>query len=151
MIASLLLYLATHWVIVIAVCLAVIGLGIASYVLKNLHYAIIAAALATAGFLYQGAVMSGIQDQLNKDAAAQSETYKSHLREIGVLSLKDAAQSKLDADKIDKLESKASETPKNVGACFDVDTARRVSNIGKSKPASYRAGGYSKLFSKGSR
>lgn len=148
---ALLLYLATHWVIVLAVVLGVIGLGIAAYVYENLHFAVFAAALAVAGFLYQGAVMSGIQDQLNKDAVAQSETYKNRLREIGVLSLKDAAQSKIDADKIDKLESRASETPKNVGACFDAATALRVSNIGRSKPTTNRTFGHSKLFSKGSR
>jgi len=148
---AFLLYFAYHWVVVVVAILVVAGLSAAAYILKNLKFALAAIAVAVAGFAYQGAVTSGIQTQLNKDIAAQAELYQGRLRTLSDLAIKNAAQAKLDADKIDNLERIASETPKNVGACFDVGTARRVSNIGRPKPTSTGPVRHSGLFSKGSR
>lgn len=150
---ALLAYLASHWVLATSTTLAVIGLGGAAYVFKNLKFALAAIALAVAGFMYQGAVMSGINLQIAKDTAAQAEILNSRLDTLNTLALKNAMQAKVDADKIEELERTASETPTNAGACFDVDTARRVSNIGKQPAKSVTPGArrYPNLFSKGSR
>jgi hypothetical protein len=153
MVMATLAYLGSHWVLVIVVTLVVAGLGVAAYILKNLKFALAAIVIAVCGFAYQGAVTSGIQDQMNKDIAAQADLYKGRLNTLSDLALKNAAQAKIDADKIAELESKASETPKNDGACFDADAARRVSNIGKQNRKSVATGsfGHSGLFFKGSR
>lgn len=150
--AAFLLYLGSHWIIVIVAILTVVGLGVAAYVLKNLKYALAAIAVAVVGFAYQGAVTSGIQSQLNKDMAAKTEMYEGRINELNKLAANNAFRAKLDANKIDELESKASETPKNDGACLDADAARRVSNIGRQrKPTTASTGRHSIMFFKGSR
>lgn len=150
---ALLAYLAAHWVLVIITVLVVAGLTAACVILKNLKFALAAVAVAIAGFMYQGAVMSGIQTQMQKDIAEQSEIYRGRVDALNTLALKNAAQANADADKINDLESRASETPKNDGACLDASAASRVRAIGAIKPRSTAASArrYPSLFSKGSR
>lgn len=129
MLASL-TFFASHWVLIIATVLAVIGLGVAAYVLKNLKFAVAALAVAVAGFLYQGAVTSGIKIQMEKELAEQVEIANNRLATINTLTLKDAMQAKKDADDNDALAKSAGETPKNDSPCLDIDAARRVRAIG---------------------
>jgi hypothetical protein len=152
--AAFLLYLATHWMIVIIAVLIVVGLGVAAYVLKNLKFALWAIAIAAAGFIYQGAVTSGIQTELNKQIVAQSEIYQNRIDELNTLAAHNALRAKSDENEKDKLESAASDTPKNDGACLDAGAASRVSNIGrvgKRKPTAASAIRHPAMFFKGSR
>lgn len=144
-------YFGSHWLLVIVVSLVVVALGLAAYVLKNLKFALAAIGVAAAGLAYQGAVTSGIQDQMQRDLAAKTELYEGRIKTLNDLAKRNAVQAKLDADKIEELERTASETPKNDGACLDADAANRVSNIGQRKPVATRPGRHSNLFQKGSR
>jgi hypothetical protein len=123
------LYLATHWVLVIVVVLAVVGFGIAAWVFRNWKLALAAIVLAVAGFMYQGAVMHGINVQLEKDMAEQLEISNGRQATINTLTLKDAFQAKKDSDANEALERTASETPKNDGPCLAADAAHRVWSI----------------------
>jgi hypothetical protein len=127
-------YFASHWVLVIATILTVAGLGAAAYVFKNLKYAVAAIAVAIAGFVYQGAVMHGIQVQLTKDLAEQVEISNGRLSTLNTITLKDAFQAKQDADANAALESTASDTPKNDGPCLDAASAHRVWAIRQAIP-----------------
>jgi hypothetical protein len=120
------LYLATHWVLVIVVVLAVVGLGAGAWFLKNWKLALAAIALAVVGFMYQGAVMHGINVQLEKDMAEQLDISNGRLATINTLTLKDAFQAKKDSDANEALERLASETPKNDGPCLDAASSHRV-------------------------
>lgn len=126
---ALLVYLASHWVLVIITTLAVVGLGVAAYVFKNLKYAVAAIALAIAGFMYQGAVMSGVQLQLNKQLSEQNEVLKDRAKTIAFLGESNTKRALEDSAKIEQLEKLANETPANSGACLDIDSARRLRNI----------------------
>src|SRR3981081_1334927 len=98
---ALLLYLTSHWVLVIITVLSVVALGAAARVFKNIKLVIAAVVVAIAGFMYQGAVMHGIQLQLGKDLAQQVEISNGRLKALGDLTLKDATQAKADADVIE--------------------------------------------------
>lgn len=150
---AFLLYLATHWMIVIIAVIVVVGLGVAAYVLKNLKFALWAIAIAAAGFIYQGAVTSGIQTELNKQIVAQSELYQNRIDELNRLAAHNVLRAKVDSAKIEKLESVASDTPKNDGVCLDAGAVSRVRNIGQQqrKPIAASAVRHPIMFLKGSR
>jgi hypothetical protein len=124
--SAFLLYFASHWTLVIAAILAVVALGLAAYILKNWKIALAAFAVAIAGFLYQGAVISGIKEQAAKDLAVQVEISAGRLRTLQTLTFKDAAKAQADTKSINKLETLASETPPNNAACFDAATSHRM-------------------------
>lgn len=126
---ALLTYFAAHWMLASGVTLAVIGLGVAAYVLKNAKFALAAIALAVAGFFYQGAVTHGIQLQLNKEIAQQNETLKERADTISKLGEQNTKRAIEDAIEIQRLEQLANETPANSGACIDIDGDRRLRNI----------------------
>lgn len=122
-------YLASHWVLVIITTLSVVGLGVAAYVFKNLKFAAAGIALAVAGFMYQGAVMSGVQLQLQKDMALKVALLQGRIDTSNKLSAEDAARAVIDFNEIERLKGLASETPANSGACLDRDSASRLRNI----------------------
>lgn len=126
---SLLLYLASHWVLVLATTLTVIGLGVAAYVLKNLKFALAAIAVAIAGFMYQGAVMHGIQLKTAADAAFKIEILEDNISTMNKAAALHNAKVLQDAATIEELENKANETPANSSAALDRDAASRVRAI----------------------
>jgi hypothetical protein len=127
--SALLLYLASHWVLVIITVLAVVALGAAAYVFKNLKFALAAIAVAIAGFMYQGAVMHGVNLQIERDMAIKVALLNGRITTLNTASEKDAALAIEDAKEIERLKGLSSETPANGNACLDVDAARRVRNI----------------------
>lgn len=126
---SLLLYFMAHWVLVLTVTLAVLGLGAAAYVFKNLKFALAAVALAVAGFMYQGAVMHGIQLQIANDAAFKIEILEDNILTMNKAAALHNAKALQDAAQIDVLESKANETPANSSGAISRDAASRVRAI----------------------
>lgn len=126
---SLGLYLGSHWILVIAAVATVVGLGALAWFLKNWRLALAAIIVAIAGFMYQGAVMHGIQLQLAKDAARNIEILQGREDALKQLVIKDAAQAVADSAKISELERTASETPKNEGACLPADAAGRIGRV----------------------
>jgi hypothetical protein len=148
------LYFASHWELVIAVVILIIGLVATSFFLKNWKWGVAAGAVAVAGFLYQGAVTDGIKEQMAKDALEQTETLTNRIAVLSDIAGKHALQTKADDELIDGLEDDASETPKNDGPCLGRDAVSRVRSIGanaKPRPTTAGPGRYPKLFSKGSR
>jgi hypothetical protein len=128
-IASLGYYLIAHWGLVLIATAVVIGLGATAWFLKNLKIAFLAIGLAVVGFMYQGAVMHGIQLQMTRDAAIEKIILQGRADDLENLAIKDAAQAKTDADKITKLEKDARDTPKNNGACLPADAAGRIGRV----------------------
>jgi hypothetical protein len=126
---AILTYFAAHWVLSIATTLTVVALGAAAYVFKNLKFALAAIVVAIAGFAYQGAVMSGVQLQLQKDLAEQNEILKDRAKTIAFLGEFNTKRALEDASKIEQLEKAANETPANSGACIDRAGASRLRNI----------------------
>lgn len=126
---AILTYLAAHWMLASGVTLAVVGLGTAAWFLKSPKIALMAVALAVAGFMYQGAVTHGIELQLRKEMAEQLETLKDRAKTIAILGEFNTKRALEDAIKNEELEKLASDTPANNRACLDIDSARRLRNI----------------------
>lgn len=126
---AFLLYIMAHWVLVLIVTLSVIGLGAGAWFLKNWKLALAAIALAVAGFMYQGAVMHGINLQIANEAAGKIEILEDHIATLNKANALHNARALEDAKQIEELESSANETPANSSACLDADAARRVRNI----------------------
>jgi hypothetical protein len=126
---AIFLYLAAHWTLVLAVVLGVVGLGAAAFFLKNWKFAVAAIVLAIAGFLYQGAVTHGIQLQMARDAAIKVALLNGRLEAINKIAAQDADLARANAQRISELESLANDTPKNDGACLDLDAVNRLRNI----------------------
>ncbi len=126
---TLLLYLMSHWTLVLVTVLSVIGLGVASWVFKNWKMALAAIVVAIFGFMYQGAVMHGINLQVARDAAAKMEILEGRIDTMNKTAALHNKRAEEDAAKIEELENQANETPANSGACIDVDSARRLRNI----------------------
>lgn len=126
---ALLLYLISHWVLVLVTVLSVAGLGVAAWVFKNWKMALAAIAVAVFGFMYQGAVMHGINLQIAKQAAEKIEILEGRIDVMNKAAELHAARAMVDAAKIEELENIANETPANNGACLDIDSARRLRNI----------------------
>lgn len=126
---ALLLYLASHWALVLVAVLSVLGLGVASFVFKNWKMALAAIVVAIFGFVYQGSVMHGINLQIAKEAAEKIETLNGRIETMNKTAEQHNARAADDAAKIEELESRANETPANGSACLDIDSARRLRNI----------------------
>jgi hypothetical protein len=144
-------YILAHWELILVCSLSVAALGYAAFILKNWKVAIAAVVIACCGLAYQGADMAGYNRKVAEDVAAQTEIYKNRLTALNNLALKNAAQAKVDADKINELESKASETPKNDGACLDAAAASRVRNIRSGKPVATGTVRHTNVLPQGSR
>lgn len=126
---ALLLYFMSHWVLVIVVVLAVAGLSAAAWFFKNWKYALAAIALAVAGFMYQGAVMHGINLQIANEAAGKIEILEDRISTLNKANALHNARALEDAKQIEELENVANETPANSSAALDRDAARRVRNV----------------------
>lgn len=126
---SLLVYLAAHWGLVIATVLAVLALGVAAFFLKNWKIAVAAVAVSIAGFVYQGAVMSGIQLQMAKDNVAIVKQLKDRLTTMENVSAADTARAIADNEKITELESRASEVHTDNRIGLDAAAVGRVRSI----------------------
>lgn len=126
---AFLAYLAAHWVLVIVTILVVVALAGAAYVFKNMKYALAAVVVAIAGFMYQGAVMHGVNLQIERDMAIKVALLNGRINTLNTANEKDAALAIEDAKEIERLKGLSSETPANGNACLDVDAARRVRNI----------------------
>lgn len=123
---AFLLYVTSHWTLIIAAVLVVATLSAASWFLKNWKYAAAAIAVAVVGFLYQGAVTSGIKEQAAKDLQVQADTYNGRIATMNTLTLKDGLQAQADDKSNRELETLASDTPKNDSPCLDAAAAHRV-------------------------
>lgn len=126
---ALLLYLMAHWVLVIVAVLVVVGLGIAAWFFKNWKFALWAIAIAAVGFMYQGAVMHGINLQIANEAAGKIEKLEDRIEALSKVAEAHNIRALEDAKQIEELENQANETPANSGACLDIDSARRLRNI----------------------
>lgn len=126
---ALLLYLLSHWVLVLVAVLSVVGLGVAAWVFKNWKMALAAIVVAIFGFMYQGAVMHGINLQIANQAAEKIEILEDRIDVMNKAAALHSARAVEDAAKIEELENLANETPANNGACLDIDSARRLRNI----------------------
>ena len=126
---ALLLYLMSHWVLVLVAVLSVVGLGVAAWVFKNWKMALAAIVVAIFGFMYQGAVMHGINLQIANQAAEKIEILEDRIEVMNKAAALHSARAVEDAAKIEELENLANETPANNGACLDIDGARRLRNI----------------------
>lgn len=124
--AAFLLYMASHWALVIAVTLIAVALGAAAFFLKNWKIAVVAVVLVAAGLSFQGAVQHGINLEIAKQVAAQTKVYKDRLETFQTIAAADALRATADKQVIDTLERLSSETPANNRVCFDAATTRRV-------------------------
>lgn len=146
------LYFASHWMLVIIAVLVVAALGALGFFLKNWKMIVAAIVVAIFGFMYQGAVTSGIKLQMEKDAAAQVELLQGRIDTLNTIAASHALRLKADDEYTDGLEDQASETPKNDTLCLDAAAASRVRAIGgKPKPVAASPGRPASLFSKRSR
>lgn len=126
---ALLLYLMAHWVLVLVAVLSVVALGVAAWVFKNWKLALAAIVVAILGFMYQGAVMHGINLQIANEAAGKIEVLEDRIDTLNKTAEAHNARALEDAAQIEKLETEANETPANSSAALDRDAARRVRSI----------------------
>lgn len=122
-------YIGAHWALIIAVALAVIALGAASWFLKNWKLAVAAFAVLAAGFVYQAVDMQGYKRRVAEEAAIQVKLLQSRLDTVNAINQAYNARYSEDQKKLSELEKQARETPTNHSPCLDRDAARRVRSI----------------------
>lgn len=126
---ALLLYITAHWVLVLVAVLTVVALGVAAWVFKNWKLALAAIAVAIFGFMYQGAVMHGINLQIANEAAGKIEVLQDRIATMNKAAALHNARALEDAAQIEKLETQANETPANSSPSLSRDAASRVRSI----------------------
>lgn len=122
----MILYLAEHWVLIIATVLLVVALSAGAWFLKNWKLALAAIVITCAGFAYQAIDMAATNRQIAKEHAEQLATLQKRILTIAMVSERDAQQAQADQFKQTQLEQLASETPPNNAPCLDAAAANRV-------------------------
>jgi predicted negative regulator of RcsB-dependent stress response len=125
----LLSYVWANFALIAVVTLAVVGLGLLAFFLKNWKAALIAVVILGAGFGYMWIDKNAYQRRVSEEAAEKVSALENHIQKLNVASEADSKRAAEDAIKIAELEAKANETPANNGACLDIDSARRVRDI----------------------
>lgn len=123
-------FFASHWELLVVIGIGSVALAYLAFVLKNWKLAVAVAVIACCGLVYQHADVSGYNRRVAEDVAAQTQIYKDRIDVLNKVASAHGAATLRDAADIDKLEKKASETPKNDAACLDRAGASRVRSIG---------------------
>ena len=126
---SYLIFIMANWGAILCGLLVITALGFASYLLKNLWYALAAVVILAVMFGWQYAFTSGVREEAARQIARERAVFEQRIAAVNKVN--EAYQSKVlsDAKVIEDLEKKANETPPNTGVCFDLDTTRRVRAI----------------------
>lgn len=126
---ALLTYFGGHWSLVIAAIVGVLGAGTAAFFLRNWQLVLVAAAIAVAGFLYQGAVTDGIKLQMAKDAKMHAELLEDHIKVVEAANAIDAQRAVDDQKTIEQLQEQVNATPRNDASCLDDAAVNRLRAI----------------------
>jgi hypothetical protein len=119
-------YLGSHWTLFVIVVLLTAGLLAMAWFTKNLKWVLGAVVLVAAGLAYQSSNIDGYKRKASEDAMAQVQLLKTRLLTLSMINAADAQRATADAYFKTKLETLASDTPPNAGACLDAAAAHRV-------------------------
>lgn len=122
-------YLWANFALIAVVTLAVVGLAVLAFFLKNWKAALAALVVLGLGFAYMQIDKSAYQRRVSEEAAEKVKALTDQIDNMNKVAEADVQRAIEDATKIAELEGKANETPANNGACLDIDGARRVRDI----------------------
>lgn len=125
----LLSYVWANFALIAVVTLAVVGLAVLAFFLKNWKAALAALVILGAGFAYMWIDKTAYQRRVSEEAAEKVLALENHIKKMNDAAEAHDKRAAEDATKIAELEVKANETPANSGACLDIDSARRVRDI----------------------
>jgi CBS-domain-containing membrane protein len=122
-------YIGANWALILVVVLAVVALGAVAWLAKNWKVAVAAIIVLAVAFAYQQIDKNAYQRRVSLEVAEKVAALQRRLDAVNQINQKNAERALDDAAEIARLQAEAGNTPANASACFDSDTAGRVSRI----------------------